>query len=175
GLPLLCKITKPDQPGRVRTASTDLQEAIEAVFLKFLFIPDFEIEVGLLCDAACGFRKIFGSCNGTRFVNDLSCLVDRFTDEHVSGQGMPVFLILRFQAKDLQLDLTEVALFSFVTVECVTAENGSFDRLADERDRGLGIEHDAYARQSVINRQANSAGDEDFYIFPNVVIRAEAR
>src|SRR5262249_40369637 len=140
GLRLLCTITKPDQPGRVRTASTDLQEAIEAVFLKFLFIPDFEIEVGLLCDAACGFRKIFGGSSGTRFFTALSCLVDLSTDEHVSGKGLPVFLILRFQAKVLQLDLPEVALFSFVPVESVTAENGSFDRLADERDRGLGIE-----------------------------------
>src|SRR5262249_39765102 len=139
------------------------EESVEAVFLKFLFIPDFEVKISSLCDAACGLREVFRSCNGTRFVHDLSRLVDRFTNEYVSGKGMPVFLILRFQGQDLQLHLTQFALFPFVTVESVTPENGSFDCLAYKRDGGLSIKDDAYPRQSVINRQPNSAGDEDFY------------
>src|SRR5580692_5795402 len=112
-------VCQTDEARRIGAAAADLQKTVVAVLLEFLFVPDLDIEIGLLRDAACGFSKIFGRSDGSGLVNHIPRLVDGVRDERVPGQVLTILPVMSLEADNVELNLVEIGLFFFVSIEAV--------------------------------------------------------
>ena len=159
----------------MHAAAADLEQAVVAVFLKLLFIPNLEIQIRFFSDLARSLREILRCGDRARLIDSAPSFVYRFGHNRVPIQVMPIRLLMPLQCDQLDLNLLEIRLLFFVPVETITAEDGPFHGFAQKRYRLGRVQQDGYPAQTVIPSQVDRARHKRFEVFPDVVAGVQRR
>ena len=112
--------------------------------MKALFVPYFQVEVGLSGDTPGRLRKIFRCGDGAGLVDHVASFVHGITYHCVSGKLLTVMLVMRLQAGDVDLHALEAALLFPIPVESIAPRIAPSTAFPIKGDRIVGVEQHRY-------------------------------